>query len=162
MRILITSDTHAKRYLDLPLILREEIKRADAVIHAGDYGSVGFFNEFVAMCTSFYGVLGNNDRLDLPEELMLELDSVRIAAVHGDDMLWGERCSALFKRFQANRPHIIVYGHTHRWEKEKLSNTLLLNPGSPTKPRGVHSSFALLETSNGSFTVDIIMVKGSL
>jgi putative phosphoesterase len=147
MRILLTSDTHAKRYTDLPDVLREEIETADAVIHAGDYGAASFFEEFVSKCRLFYGVLGNNDSLDLPNELVVDLDSVRIAVIHSDMAWWGNRVPYLLSRFRDSAPDIIVYGHTHREVKHCLKKPIILNPGSPTKSRGAFPSYAVLETN---------------
>jgi putative phosphoesterase len=150
MRILLTADTHAKRYHDLPAVLQREIIEADAVIHAGDYGSEFFFEEFVSKCPDFYGVLGNNDSLSLPRELITELDGVRIAAIHSDGAI-GDRRRYLVYKFRASSPDIIVYGHTHRACKDDLDRPLLLNPGIPTRNRGAFASYAILETNAGNF-----------
>ncbi|MDR2401394.1 MAG: metallophosphatase family protein, partial [Deferribacteraceae bacterium] len=109
MRILITSDTHVRHYSDLPETLRKDTETADAVIHAGDYGSAAFYAEFVAKCARFYGVLGNNDALSLPNELVLELDGVRIAVSHSDNA-FGNRIEYLTRKFRKSAPDIIVYG----------------------------------------------------
>jgi putative phosphoesterase len=130
-----------------------EAETADAVIHAGDYGSGTFFNEFVSKCRLFYGVLGNNDRFDLPRELTVELDGVKIAVTHSD-MVFGERESYLLKRFRGAAPDLIVYGHTHRAMKHPSTKPLIINPGSPTRGREAFNAFAVLETNGGRLNID--------
>jgi putative phosphoesterase len=152
MKILIMSDTHAKRYSDLPEVLRSEIEKSDAVIHAGDYGSGSFLKEFVSRCVRFYGVLGNNDSapehkgIILPRELVLDLDGIKIAVIHSD-MALGDREGYLLRNFHKSSPDLIVYGHTHRGIKHASAKPVIINPGSPTRTRGEFNSYALLETA---------------
>jgi putative phosphoesterase len=155
MRILLTSDTHAKRYADLPCVLRDEIESADAVIHAGDYGAAAFFKEFVSKCRLFYGVLGNNDSLELPSKLVVDLGGIRIAIIHSNMAWLGKRVPYLLSMFHDSAPDIIVYGHTHREMKHCLKKPVILNPGSPTRSRGAFPSYAVLETNGRRFTTDI-------
>jgi putative phosphoesterase len=158
MRVILTSDTHAKRYSELPAVFRKAVEGADAVVHAGDYGSAGFFNEFISKCAVFYGVLGNNDKYDLPRELVAVFDGVRVAVTHSDAVSYGDRVGYLLGRFRENSPDVIVYGHTHWALKHSLTHPVIINPGSPTRSRGVSNAYAVLEINGGNFTAEIIEI----
>ena len=49
MRLLLLADTHVpKRARDLPARVWDQVERADAVIHAGDWVDVALFDELAA------------------------------------------------------------------------------------------------------------------
>lgn len=50
-----------------------------------------------------------------------------------------------------------LFGHTHRGELSAYGSLLLLNPGSPYRPRGgSKASFAILEAENGDVNARMI------
>ena len=49
------------------------------------------------------------------------------------------------KEARENKCDILVYGHTHVKKLEKKDNLIILNPGSPSRPRDYAPSFAILE-----------------
>ncbi len=126
MRFDIVSDTHG--YL-MPELL-EELKGADYIVHAGDMCSESDLRRLeriapVQMC------LGNND-------WSYEYGGTvkRMTRFYADRLRW-EICHYR-ERLDLETCEIAICGHTHRpfVERDKRTNTLVMNPGSPTFPRG--------------------------
>ncbi|MFC4494310.1 metallophosphoesterase family protein [Streptomyces ovatisporus] len=139
MRLLLTSDTHLpKRAGRLPGPLLDELDRADAVFHAGDWVDTATLDLFEARARRLVGVYGNNDgpelRARLPGTADVELGGVRFAVVHETGPAQGRerRCA---ERFPGR--DVLVFGHSHiPWDTTTDDGRLrLLNPGSPTDRR---------------------------
>jgi hypothetical protein len=110
----------------------EELRRADAILHAGDIVSVAALEELRALGPPVHAVLGNVDEPalvgQLPEELVVELGGVKFGMRHiavSEEALLGRfpDCAA------------VVFGHSHLPVVERRGETWLLNPGSPTERR---------------------------
>jgi putative phosphoesterase len=98
-----------------------------------------------------HAVLGNNDGElvgTLPEELVVELDGVRVAMVHDSGPGRG-REARLRRRFPD--ADVVVFGHSHiPWDAPGHDGQWLLNPGSPTeRRRQPHRSMATLDVADG-------------
>ena len=112
-----------------------ELKRADLIVHAGDFTSASFLDELRAFAP-VEGVYGNMDdatlRAMLPERQVLDVDGARIGVVHSGGPRAGreERLRGWFPGCAA-----IVYGHTHVPQVERSGGGWILNPGSPTERR---------------------------
>lgn len=153
MRVVIISDTHAKKYSLLPEELRADIEKADAVIHAGDIGSEHFYEKLLKKSKKLYAVLGNNDMLPIPFQQVFTLDNVKIALIHGE-LATGSRENWLLYHFANDKPDLIIFGHTHMPFQLELGSVTLLNPGSPRKGRGLNgNSYVVMETENGRFAL---------
>ena len=111
-----------------------------------------------------HAVLGNNDvrlRGVLPEQLVVELDGVRVGMVHDSGSTKG-RAARVRRRFPTC--DVVVFGHSHApVDEEGLDGQWLLNPGSPTQRRlQPHPSFALLDFADGHLAGHrIVTVDGS-
>jgi putative phosphoesterase len=138
MRLLLMADTHVpKRAKDLPAALWDEVDRADAVVHAGDWVGVGLLDELERRSARLVAVYGNNDgpelRARLPEVARAELGGVRFAVVHETGGKQGReaRCAAAYPDVD-----VLVFGHSHiPWDTTAETGLRLLNPGSPTDRR---------------------------
>ena len=154
MRIVVISDTHTREYKELPQELRNEIANSDAVIHAGDLGSPYFYEELCIHSRKLYSVSGNNDHIDIPCEIVTEFEGVKVAVVHGDRGR-NNMERYLVDHFADENPALIIFGHTHKPYRAKIGDQTLLNPGSPTKNRGVsYNSFVILSIENGVFNIE--------
>jgi putative phosphoesterase len=135
MDLVILSDTHWRRGLELPIAVRRAIDDADAVLHAGDVTSPLALSQLRAAARTF-AVLGNNDLElagELPDQLIVELDGVRLALVHNSGDRKG-RAARLQRRFPD--ADVVVFGHSHVPIVEAgVGTQLLFNPGSPTQRR---------------------------
>ncbi len=156
MRVLVTSDTHESDYYALPEQFRDEIRLADAIIHAGDFATYQLYNDFLLRTTGLYAVQGNNDYFPVAEERVFTLEKVKIALIHSHQAT-GDTINWLVDHFNSEKPQIIIYGHTHNPVYIERNGIALLNPGSPTRNRGVfYNSYAILNINESDFNISMI------
>lgn len=166
MRLLIISDTHLpRRARDLPAQVWEEVERADAVIHAGDWCDLASLTSLQRRARRVIGVYGNNDgpelRERLPEVAREELGGVRFAVVHETGQAKGRerRCAKLFPDVD-----VLVFGHSHiPWDTHAETGLRLVNPGSPTdRRRQPHHTYMTAEVDGGGSDVRLHRVGTGL
>lgn len=159
------ADTHLRSGLDaLAPQLVVELRRCDAVVHAGDVVSRAALEELRSL-GAVHAVLGNNDgELAglLPDELQIELGGVPCAVVHDSGPSRG-RAGRLARRYP--EAHVVVFGHSHvPVDEEGLGGQLLFNPGSPTQRRAQpHRTFGRLRLARGrvlSHSIEIVAGPG--
>jgi len=155
MRVVVLSDTHLRddgpRHL--PPVVYDALADADAILHCGDVVERGLLDE-LASYASVHAVLGNNDvalRGTLPEQLVVELDGLRVGMVHDSGPTKG-RAARMRRGFPTC--DLVVFGHSHApVDEEGLDGQWLLNPGSPTQRRREPTpSFARLSVHDGVLT----------
>ncbi len=151
-RILVTADTHAPRRR-LPDWLVGLAARADLILHAGDVcdrATLEILTGLAPVCA----VRGNNDiDLVLPDRLLLTIEGVRLGLVHGDQGA-GQTTPERALRSFPETPEIVVFGHSHERLEAARGDVTLLNPGSPTKPRGGPASAAWLLVSSDAWEIE--------
>ncbi|MFX1498676.1 MAG: metallophosphoesterase [Promethearchaeota archaeon] len=161
MKLAVISDTHDHQNNILRAISIMNERKADILIHCGDYCSAftrrWFNNLNQNLKENFYGVFGNNDgdhfflRKNLGQickfaenghEIIKEIDGKRVFASH---MPRPETIEALAK---SGNFDIILSGHTHVFVNKKYNNdVLVVNPGEVCGYLTGKSSFALIDTS---------------
>ena len=147
------ADTHRKADDDRPLPdpVEVELARVDLVLHAGDVVSHPLLDR-LAVGAPVHAVLGNNDDGtlvgELPDDLELDFDGVRVAMVHDSGARQG-RADRMRRRFPD--ADIVVFGHSHDPVDEVgTDGQRLFNPGSPThRRRQPQPSYGLLEITDG-------------
>ncbi len=153
MRVVVLADTHVNdgsgRSLD-PRVL-DAIRGADLVLHAGDVVGADLLDD-LAELAPVHAVLGNNDRTlgdRLPEELVVDLDGVRVAMVHDAGARAG-RVERLARRYPD--ADLVVFGHSHLPEDDVAESGLrVFNPGSPTQRRRAPTrTYGVLEVDDGA------------
>ena len=107
------------------------------------------------------GVIGNNDdeelRALLPLERVVEVDERRIAMAHVAGPRRG-REERLLRRFQGC--DAVVYGHSHVPQVERVRETWILNPGSPTeRRRGPVHSMLVLDVEDGEIRPQLVTLS---
>ncbi|MDL2344606.1 metallophosphoesterase family protein [Deinococcus sp. MIMF12] len=123
MRVLALSDTHGLlRPEVLPLVAQ-----ADAVLHAGDVGTLQVLEALRAASPGpVHAVRGNVDRTpplsELPETALLELGGVWVYLLHDLNDLDLSPVAAGVR--------VVISGHTHQPRREEQEGVLFLNPGS--------------------------------
>ena len=146
MKIGIISDTHG--FLD-PEVLRL-FQGVDHILHGGDIGSsrVIALLEDIAPVTA---VSGNTDaEIGFRETEIIRLMGRKFLLHHIVDVR--STAEAIKRRIDAERPDVIVFGHTHRRHCEYTGPTLYLNPGYAGKPRfNLVRSVAILSFTNNRF-----------
>ena len=138
MDLLLLSDTHVpKRARDLPARVWDEVARADAVLHAGDWVELALLDALEAKAARLVACWGNNDgpalRSRLPERTDVTLGGVRFTVVHETGTTTGREA-----RMSRQYPDtdVLVFGHSHiPWDTTTTTGLRLLNPGSPTDRR---------------------------
>ena len=137
-RVDIISDTHG--YLSDSLIA--ELKGADLIIHAGDITSEDDW-ERLKMLGPIVAVLGNNDYFreygpEVTRLVRFSFAGLYFAVSHYREDL------------PLREVDVAVCGHTHRPVITQVGSCLVVNPGSPTFPRGGHGpSMARLTAAAG-------------
>jgi uncharacterized protein len=161
-RLAIISDTHLPRgSRRLPDRCLELLAGADVILHAGDVATAGVLSELRAIGPPLHAVCGNVDEAalahELPEELTVELDGVRIAMVHDSGAAAG-RMARMRRRFP--EADAVVFGHSHIPLHETGPDGLqLFNPGSPTdRRRQPRHTMGLATVADGSVRFELIQL----
>jgi putative phosphoesterase len=149
----VISDTHG--------LLRPEavaaLRGARCIVHGGDVGDENILHTLEALAP-LTAVRGNTDTEPwarrLPTTALLEVDGVRIYAVHdiaGLDIDPG-----------AAGVDVVVFGHSHRPGIETRADVLYLNPGSAGPRRfDLPVSVARLTIEGGAARAEIIEITPS-
>ena len=137
MRLAIISDTHLPRgRRALPAACVDELRRADAILHAGDLMELSVLEELQALGPPVHAVRGNVDSAELQARLPLtrivSAGGARIAMVHDGGPADG-RLDRLRRRFPD--ADAVVFGHSHLPLNEERDGFAIFNPGSPTERR---------------------------
>lgn len=118
-KIAVISDTHG--------LLRDEvaeiIKECDVIFHLGDIDNRDVFDRLNQL-GKIYAVRGNNDgewAKELPNDLLIELYGFRFYLIHDKSMISAEN---------SKKADIILYGHSHKYEKYEEGLKVYFNPGS--------------------------------
>ena len=161
-RLAVISDTHLPRgRRRLPDRCVELLRRADAILHAGDVSTAGVLAEIRALGPPVHAVHGNVDEpavlAELPTELELELDGVRIAMLH-DSGQAARRMARMRARFPV--ADAVVFGHSHIPLHETGPDGLqLFNPGSPTdRRRQPRHTMGLADVRDGSVRFELVVL----
>ncbi len=151
-RIVVLADTHmgVRGRRRLPAVVVEELRRCDAVLHAGDI-VVGAVLDELRTYAPTWAVLGNNDRElvgALPETRQLDVDGVAVAMIHDSGPATG-RAARLHRRFP--EADVVVFGHSHiPWDQEGVGGQVLFNPGSAIERRRQPAcTYGILEVDGG-------------
>ena len=147
----LIADTHG---LIRPAV-HEALTGVELILHAGDVGGASILDE-LRMIAPVRAVFGNTDppgEPDLAEEILIEVDGVRVHVSHGHEV--GSPTPAkLAARYDAD---VIIYGHTHRQLVTRLDGRLFVNPGAAGPKRfNLSPSVGRLTISNGSAEVEIV------
>ena len=143
MRIAIIADTHMPRgSRRLPDACIDELRAADAIVHAGDFTGPEALGEIEALAAadgrkrSFVAVHGNVDTADvvkgLPARAQIDLGGVTLGVIHDAGPRRG-RLARMRREFPD--ADAVVFGHSHMPLAEREGAFQIFNPGSPTERR---------------------------
>jgi len=135
MKVVVLSDTHAKDLADLPERILEDLKKAELIIHAGDYISKNLLDQLREL-GDLKGVHGNMDsdevKRELPDKDIFEVRGFKIGVTHPSE---GGSPVGLKSRAESKLGEyldLIIYGHSHKPVNKRAGNTIYFNPGSAT------------------------------
>ena len=135
MFIGIISDTHGL----LRQEVKDELKKVDMIIHAGDIDCESLLDELKEISSSLTVVRGNADKEwagDLPQSLWMEILGNKIFVIHNKGKISEDVGDA----------DIIIYGHTHKYSLVEKDGQIWFNPGCCGKrKKDQEVSFAILE-----------------
>lgn len=148
-KILVMSDTHGNKAAIAAAVAR--CSDADMVVHLGDNSQDAVY---VRTLTNkpVYAVRGNCDfSQEAPLEVLLTVEGVWIAAVHGHQQ--GVKSSLLRLGLYAleKEAQLVLYGHTHVPDEQFYAGAVLYNPGSLGEPRGRKATFGVVTVDAGVF-----------
>ncbi len=127
MIIGLISDTHiSPKKGKLNERIFEIFENADLILHAGDITSQKVLDE-LSQIAPVTAVLGNKDKLDLNKYEIIEVNENRIILLHG------HQTDDLYEFGVKNDADIVVSGHTHTPNFEKVNDIYLINPGRASK-----------------------------
>jgi uncharacterized protein len=148
MRIGVVSDTHGDLHA-----LRQVLDQAGEVdlwLHAGDYSQdAPYIEEKTGI--PVYAVCGNCDSYTdrAPAELVTKQLGVTLAMTHGHRYVRYNDWSRLFYFGEEKQADVVIFGHIHVPVCVEEDGILLVNPGSPSRPRNGVPSFGILTLEKG-------------
>ncbi|WP_347550190.1 metallophosphoesterase family protein [Pseudalkalibacillus hwajinpoensis] len=153
MNVIIISDTHMPRMAkQFPEVLEVELRKADLIIHAGDWKTKQVYEELTQFAP-VTGVYGNVDESffyeNFQNKIILDLKSHRIGVTHGHGKGKTTEKRAV-DHFQDDEVELILFGHSHIPLHKGYEGKIIFNPGSPTdKRKQSHYSFGKLTLQEG-------------
>ncbi len=159
MLIGLISDTHIPdRRIKLPQPVFDAFEDVDLIIHAGDITSQSVIDDLERLAP-VHAVEGNMDRvvgeLELPASQVIEAEGHKIGIVHGEVYPRGDTQQLYYTALELG-VDILVSGHSHIAQLEKIKDVILVNPGSPTNPRLSEPSVAVLEINGSKIEIEFI------
>jgi putative phosphoesterase len=161
MKIGVLSDTHIPdRARDLPHKLVESFADMDMIIHAGDFVDLSVHKALCSLCKDVRAVCGNMDPVEIkdlfPLRQIIKAGAFTVGVVHG----WGppnKLLGIVKEAFKADKPDIVIFGHSHQALSEQDGKTLYFNPGSPTdNVFAPFKSFGIIEITD---TINARIIK---
>ena len=132
------SDSHNNRDKLRKAIELINEQKCKILIHCGDFTSPSILYEFKDFSGKVYGVFGNIDtEIGRMQKLTsTEINNLQFMGTEGTIVIEEKRIAFThypeIARMMAREGnyHIVFYGHTHRYNVNKISHkTLLINPG---------------------------------
>lgn len=154
MRIGVVSDTHGDAFAVSRVL--DAAGRVDAWIHLGD--NTRDAEAFGSKGAQVHSVAGNCD-FGGERELRLSLDGAEIFACHGH--LYGVNAGTdrLAYRAEELGCNVALYGHTHIPKLDYDGRLYIINPGSPSCPRGgTPRTFALITADKGKLEAKMMRI----
>ena len=145
MRIGLIADTHIiQEGKEPPHKVAEVFQGVELILHAGDL-IVWSVLDWLEKIAPVFAVCGNGDSgllpdPRLPESQLLNISGKRIGMCHCLEPIGyprGEALEDFMGRWFNGAVDVVVFGDTHVAMVETCNGVLLVNPGSPTLPRGL-------------------------
>jgi uncharacterized protein len=161
VRLAIISDTHMPRGdRALPPACVEQLRTADAILHAGDLMELSVLEDLQALGPPVHAIRGNVDSAQLQARLPLtrivDAAGARIALIHDAGPATG-RLERMRRRFP--EADAVVFGHSHIPLHEERGGFAIFNPGSPTeRRRAPHHTMGLATVHHARVTFELLQL----
>ena len=159
MKIVVVSDTHGRieEFVDEV----KNFKKVDLIIHLGDYVEDGLNIENKTGIRTVM-VKGNGDFFypEYKEDDILEIEGKRIFLTHGHRYNVRYGIDNLLYKGEEVKADLILFGHTHVSTFFEESGIIVMNPGSPSMPRGLSrkKTFGIIDIRD-KINIKIIELK---
>ncbi|MBC8589795.1 YfcE family phosphodiesterase [Wansuia hejianensis] len=134
MNILVVSDTHGRNQEVIEHIAQRE--KVDLLFHLGDYVEDG---EEISRTLEIPSVIvnGNGDFLSkYKDDELIEIMGKKIFLTHGHSYNVRFTIDNIYYKAAELGASVALFGHTHIPINIKEENIIIMNPGSPSFPRG--------------------------
>ena len=133
MRIGVLSDTHG--YLN-PKIF-DLFAEVNLILHAGDIGDDRVLTDLeqFAPTRAVTGNIDGSPTTRRPLRFSEDIAGVRVCMTHGHLLDGDDYNLSAYRLFEAEKPRVIIHGHTHKAKNELIAGVLFLNPGAAGKAR---------------------------
>lgn len=158
MLIAVVSDTHGNR--NTILKIREEIKKRNikGIIHLGD--NIDDIEDIInGLDCRFYGVRGNCDLSNFPDELIVSIANKRFFITHGHKYGVKTGLNNIFYKGKELGVDAVLFGHTHIKIASKEEGLWIINPGSPSLPKDGIPSIAFIEIKDDEINPLSLIIK---
>lgn len=158
MKICVISDIHGSDHATRKI--KEIINEFDYAIFSGD-GEKDFLEIEKSFKGKTFKVRGNGDTNVLKEEEIFKIENFKILLVHGHRHIFAyDDFSRLINRAKEEKVDIIIYGHTHVFNKFEKDGMIFFNSGSPSLPRMRKiKTVGVIEIIEGKAYFDWIEIK---
>ena len=142
----------------LPLACLEQLRAADAILHAGDLMELSVLEDLQQLGPPVHAVRGNVDSAQLQARLPLtrivDAAGARIVLLHDAGPATG-RLERLRRRFPDAQA--VVFGHSHIPLHEERGGFAIFTPGSPTeRRRAPHHTMGLATVHHARVTFELL------
>ncbi len=155
MKIGVISDTHRNREMTDAAFEYFKNEGCSHVFHLGDLSSdMDYMESMYEM--KIERVDGNMDfSSEYPYEKVVEIEGVRFLLTHGHTLDVRKTLYHLISLAKEKECACALYGHTHIPYRIRREGVLVLNPGSPSQPRGgSKKSIAVITVTDGKMDAD--------
>jgi uncharacterized protein len=159
VRLAIIGDTHLPRgRRALPAACVQQLRRADAILHAGDLMELAVLEELQALGPPVHAVRGNVDSAEvqarLPLSRVADFGGAVVAMIHDAGPATG-RLNRMRRRFPD--ADAVVFGHSHIPVHEEHEGFAIFNPGSPTeRRRSPHHTMGVATVEDGRIAFELL------
>ncbi len=158
MRILVLSDTHGD-FRRLWEIVERHKDDTRLVLFLGD--GLREFDDVQTLYPDliFDCVAGNCDYGRMEKRTaLIEAGGKRIFFTHGDSYGVKQSTVRLADAARAAGAEIALFGHTHRGMTAYEDGLYLMNPGSPSCPRGSKPSYGIIDIVPGGIATNLVLL----
>lgn len=162
MRIAVFSDTHGNKET-----MRDALRKQglfDLLLHLGDGVEDGMTVSGEAGI-KFCGVRGNEDFINLPEEVTFPAGKWTLTAVHGHQMdinpyhsqlQWRQNFNYMAKWARRTKSQLFLFGHSHSEALQEVEGVVICNPGDQYLGSTGEPTFAVISADNECLTVQLM------
>ena len=159
MRIIVVSDTH-RDFFRLKGIV-EDNRSADLFIHLGDGEQELRDVQELFTDKTFLFVRGNCDYASMAKSVdTISVGDYKLLFTHGNNYDVGFTLDSLIREARHNGAQIALYGHTHVHYTGYADGIYVMNPGSPSSPRGGRKpSYGVIDLTPAGVAMHIVEIK---